>query len=105
PGNGRRPATPGPARPPGRPRFAGPGGPADQDRAGTDGPRRGVHGRTAEFRHYSAGSRTMKRAPSTRGWPLAPRGPVRFSTAIEPPWASTICFEIDSPRPEFWPNP
>src|SRR5262249_58694514 len=98
-------AGPGGARPQRGPRLAGPGGPGDKDRGGTDEPRRGVHGQTAEFRHYSAGSRTMKRAPSPRGWPLAPRGPVRFSTAIEPPWASTICFEIDSPRPEFWPNP
>ena len=31
--------------------------------------------------------------------------PVRFSAQMRPPWASTICLEIDRPRPEFWPKP
>jgi hypothetical protein len=58
---------------------------------------------------HSAGSRTTKRAPSTLGSLLdsLPRsaGAVRFSAQIVPPWPSTICLEIDSPRPEFWPKP
>ena len=32
-------------------------------------------------------------------------GRSRFSAHSRPSWASTICFEIDSPRPEFCPNP
>ena len=32
-------------------------------------------------------------------------GSGRFTAQIRPPCASTICREIDSPRPEFWPKP
>jgi hypothetical protein len=50
--------------------------------------------------HASAGSVTTKRAP------LISPGlvPGMFSAVSVPPWASTICLEIDRPRPEFWPN-
>lgn len=44
---------------------------------------------------YAFGSRTTKRAPMVL--PLAPR---RFSAAMRPRNASTICRQIDSPRPE-----
>lgn len=58
---------------------------------------------------HCAGSRTTKRAPSTLGSlsPLSPllAGAVRFSAQIVPPWPSTICLEIDKPRPEFCPKP
>ena len=37
--------------------------------------------------------------------PSALSAPVRFSAQMRPPWASMICFEIDSPRPEFCPTP
>ena len=49
--------------------------------------------------HDSAGRRIRKRAPQT-----APVASVRFSAQTRPRCASTICFEIDSPRPEWVPN-
>ena len=54
---------------------------------------------------HGAGSRTTKRAPTMVGSPSASPGPARFSAQIRPPWASTICLEIDRPSPEFWPKP
>ena len=54
---------------------------------------------------HGAGSRTTKRAPATVASPSAPTGPARFSAQMRPPWASMICFEIDSPSPEFCPKP
>src|SRR4051794_16087484 len=48
---------------------------------------------------YTIGSRTMKRAPSTRPAPSR-----RFSAEIWPCRASTICRLIDSPSPECCPN-
>src|SRR5262249_46217834 len=66
--------------------------------------RRCVHAR-GFGRHYIAGSLTKKRAPITLGALLAPRQTdSRFSTQMRPSCASTICFEIESPSPEFWPN-
>ena len=54
---------------------------------------------------HAAGRRTVKRAPSTVGG--AP-GSVRRPRAVlgddRPRCASTICLEIDRPRPEFWPK-
>ena len=49
----------------------------------------------------SAGSVTMKRAP------LISPGlvPAMFSAVRRPPCASAICRLMESPRPEFWPNP
>ncbi len=56
--------------------------------------------------HHMAGRRTAKRAPSTTGRSSAPLAtPSRFSARMRPPCASMICFEIDRPRPEFWPKP
>ena len=46
-----------------------------------------------------AGRRIRKRAPPTR-----PAASWRFSAQIRPRCASTICFEIDRPRPECVPN-
>ncbi len=54
---------------------------------------------------HGAGSLTTKRAPATVGSPSSPAGPVRFSAQTRPPCASMICFEIDSPNPEFCPKP
>ena len=36
--------------------------------------------------------------------PVASALPRRFSAQMRPLWASTICFEIDRPRPEFLPK-
>jgi hypothetical protein len=47
------------------------------------------------YARYAFGSRTTKRAPST-----LPPGSRRFSAAIRPRSASTICRLIDRPRPE-----
>ncbi len=49
-----------------KPRFPGAGRAADQRGARTRQHRRGVHRRSVR-RHHIAGSRTMKRAPSTAG--------------------------------------
>ena len=49
--------------------------------------------------HDCAGRRMQKRAPMT-----APSASLRFSAQIMPRCASTICFEIDRPRPECVPN-
>jgi hypothetical protein len=53
--------------------------------------------------HFAAGSRTVKRAPRTSALPslVLCTGDIRFSAQIAPPCASTICLEIESPRPEF----
>jgi hypothetical protein len=50
-------------------------------------------------RHDSAGSLIQKRAPI-----VAPAASLRFSAQIMPRCASTICFEIESPSPEWVPN-
>ena len=76
-------------------RFARAGRPPNENGLGSGENGRGMNGGIR--RHQVAGRRTMKRAPSTRdGWP-----PMRFSTRIVPPCASTICLEIDRPSPEF----
>jgi hypothetical protein len=62
-------------------------------------------GQRTKKAHHIAGSRTMKRAPRTRGSSVRPATVVRFSTRIVPPWASMICLEMDRPRPEFCPKP
>ena len=49
--------------------------------------------------YYSAGKRMTKRAPVVL--PVPSR---RFSAWILPPWASTICLDMLSPRPEWVPN-
>ena len=83
--------------------LAGAGGAADQHGLLADLDRGGVNAWAAVA--HSAGSLTTKRAPATVGAPSASSGPARFSAQMRPPWASTICFEIDRPRPEFWPKP
>src|SRR5262245_60621804 len=76
----------------------------DQHGIGTHEHGRSVHARRLAL-HHIAGSRTMKRAPSTRGVPSAAgEACVRFSTQMRPPCASMICLEIDRPSPEFWPK-
>src|SRR4051812_10640099 len=84
----------------GKPRLARAGGTADQHGAIAHQHGGGVHRRL-----HCAGSRTMKRAPATVGWPSSSAGPARFSAQMRPPCASMICLEIDRPRPEFWPKP
>ncbi len=65
-----------------------------------DGHARPAHRRQPAPRCQPAiGSRTMKRAPTTR--PAASR---RFSALMRPFSASTICRLIDRPRPECLPN-
>jgi hypothetical protein len=87
-----------------QPRFSGSGWPADQHSAGSDKDGRSVHRRGGRC-HYGAGRRTMKRAPATVASPCSSGGPGLFSTQIAPPWASTICLEMERPSPEFWPKP
>src|SRR6516162_4426455 len=85
-------------------RFAGSRRPTDEDGARADQHGRGVHGRSL-IRHHIAGSRTMKRAPSTKGVSSEAAGACwRFSAQMRPPCASMICLEIDRPRPEFCPK-
>ena len=51
-------------------------------------------------------SETVNRAPSTLpGASPAVGRAMRFSARMRPPWASTICLEIDRPSPEFCPKP
>ena len=82
-----------------RRRFARAGGAADQH-ARRRRPATQPHARVgpAQARGRRAGGRRSAR-PATSS-PLR-----RFSARIRPPWASTICLEIDRPRPEFWPKP
>ena len=54
---------------------------------------------------HTAGKRTMNRAPSTIGASPSNCASTLFSAQMRPPCASTICLEIDRPRPEFWPKP
>src|SRR5690242_2694685 len=88
---------------PREPRLARTGGAADQDRPGAYQNSRGMD--RGSVGHQFAGRRTMKRAPRTGGGTPPIDGPNRFSARMAPPWASMICLEIDSPSPEFWPNP
>ena len=62
--------------------------------------------RSRSIRHR-AGRRTMKRAPEHLGGSSSSDAvtAMRFSAQSCPPCASTICLEIDRPRPEFWPKP
>ena len=84
-------------------RLAAPRGAADQD---------AVRRRSRRRRHARSAGRLIRRGAAPR---IARRGSrairrasdagrVRFSATIVPRWASTICFEIDRPRPEFWPK-
>ena len=90
--------------------FAGPGGPANKYGAFADqhsgGVNAGARGTCIGWvAGHQVGSRTVKRAPATVGEPSSAGGPARFSAQIRPPWASTICFEIERPSPEFCPKP
>ena len=53
----------------------------------------------------AAGRRTVKRAPALAVASASTSAGRRFSAQILPPCASTICREIERPRPEFWPKP
>ena len=86
------------------PRLSRAGWPTDQDRTISNLHRGRMHACVGMVGH-GAGSLTTKRAPAIVGSPSSPTGPRRFSAQMRPPWASMICLEIDSPRPEFWPNP
>ena len=55
--------------------------------------------------HHIAGRRTSNRAPITFGASEGSSASTRFSAQMRPWCASTICFEIESPSPELWPNP
>ena len=81
----------------GQPRLPRTGRTADQNR-----PRAGKDRGSVNRCGHVAGRRTMKRAPATFG---SMSGAVAtaslFSTQMAPPWASTICLEMESPRPEF----
>src|SRR5579871_2634701 len=104
PGRGNQPGAAGKDEVEGEARFAGAGWAANQDRAIPDQHRGGVNAGIGLACHY-VGSRTTKRAPATVASPSAPAGPTRFSAQIRPPWASTICLEIERPSPEFCPKP
>ena len=62
---------------------------------------RAQHGarRSTQVSSSDAGSSTIKRVPAIR----APSGR-RFSASMVPPWASTICFEMFKPNPEWVPS-
>jgi two-component sensor histidine kinase len=75
----------------------GPGGRNVAEAGRSSGPARSGAG---ALPRQPAGSRTMKRAPTTL--PSASR---RFSAAIFPRRPSTICRLIERPRPECLPNP
>src|SRR5262249_54835627 len=84
-------------------RLARAGRAADQHGARADEHRRGMDGGAGRSRHI-AGNRITKRAPKI----LVSRSlasPTRFSARMRPPCASTICREMESPSPEFWPKP
>lgn len=81
------------------PRFARAGRSAHQHTLFTEDHRRGVD--IPPLAHGPAtGNRTMKRAPQR-----LPASSMMFSARIVPLCASTICFEIERPRPEFCPKP
>lgn len=56
-------------------------------------------GRGVDRLAHVAGRRTIKRAPE-----IVPSPRLRFSARIVPPWARTICREMESPRPELLPK-
>ena len=91
-------------------RFAGARGPADQHGARTDEngggmDRGGMPDRGSPRITSPAGARRSgRRGPAARRRRPASEA-MRFSAQMRPPCASTICLEIDRPRPEFWPKP
>ena len=78
-------------------RLAGPGRPKDQKSPAVDRDARGMQ--PNEMGRCHTGRPTTKRAPSGSEVTSAWVGRM-FSAQITPPCASTICFEIASPRPE-----
>ena len=85
--------------------FSGTRRPPDEEPNIPHGDATGVEGgRRVRGHGQPAGRRTMKRAPVTWGVPSG-SVTVRFSAQMRPPWASTICREMERPRPEFWPKP
>ena len=91
-------------KPVGKGRLAAARRAADQDATLVDDDAARMQARSAQSQPIGL-SRTVKRAPRRRGSPSAPTGPGRFSARIVPLCASTICREIESPSPEFWPKP
>ena len=90
-----------------QPRFARAGRPANEDRLWAGQDCRSMNGGGSVHKAYIAGSRTRKRAPRMRSSPVpspGSRGAMRFCASSLPSCASTICFEIDRPSPEFWPK-
>ena len=87
-------------------RFTTARSPANEDTKFTDRHRRRMNPRfLLVFVHdLLEGSLTTKRAPSILGRSPVSPGAAMFSAQIRPPCASMICFEIESPKPEFWPN-
>ncbi len=89
------------------PRLARAGWSTNEESPCANQDRRSMNGRSGGGIHnaYIAGSRTRKRAPRIRSSMLGSvpgsRGATRFCASSRPSWASTICFEIDRPRPEF----
>jgi hypothetical protein len=88
------------------PRLAGARRSTNENGPRTHQNRRGMNGGGGAHESYDiAGSRTRKRAPRMRSSiaGLAPgsRGATRFCASSRPPWASTICFEMNRPSPEF----
>jgi hypothetical protein len=90
------------------PRFARAGRSTNKESPRANQDRRSMNGWSGGGVHnasYIAGSRTRKRAPRIRssivGSVPGSRGATRFCASSIPSCASTICFEIDRPRPEF----
>jgi len=82
--------------------LAAAGAAKDQDRTTIQRHCRSVDSRRRIARAVGAhrrGSLTTKRAPATR-----PEASRRLSAWMVPSWASTICLEIDRPRPECVPK-
>ena len=88
----------------GQPGLAAAGRAANENGAVADQHRRSMN-RLVVTRAHVAGRRTTKRAPAIGVSPSPLVGPGRFSAQMRPRCASMICFEIDSPSPEFWPKP
>ena len=83
--------------------LAGAGGAEDEEAAVCHGDAGGVQEQRVGRRCRHTGRPTTKRAPKGSLVASAAVGRM-FSAQITPPCASTICFEIDRPRPELLPK-
>ena len=84
-------------------RFSGPRWTKDQKSTAMNGDATGVQKQVRPDGAGHTGRPTTNRAPSGSEVGSALVGRM-FSAQITPPWASTICFEIDRPRPELLPK-